>query len=179
MKPPDFAKRVTFCNWFLQEQENDIYFKDKIIWTDEAKFKLDGIANRRNDVYLSQENPHLHVDKQVNAAGLNVWCGLCSRGLVGPFFVDDNINGSNYLKLLKEKIIIRINELYEVLPSIHVLNDGDFLFQQDGAPAHYYCEVREYLDVLLPNSWLGRVVPIEFPARSPDLTPMDFFLWDI
>lgn len=25
--------------------------------------------------------------------------------------------------------------------------------------------------------WIGRYGPVRWPARSPDLTPLDFFLW--
>ncbi|UYV81060.1 hypothetical protein LAZ67_19002681 [Cordylochernes scorpioides] len=38
-------------------------------------------------------------------------------------------------------------------------------------------DVRAYLDQNLSGQWIGRRGPIEFPARSPDLTPLDFFLW--
>ena len=34
-----------------------------------------------------------------------------------------------------------------------------------------------YFDATHPNKWIGRRGSVEFPARSPDLTPMDFFLW--
>ena len=44
-------------------------------------------------------------------------------------------------------------------------------------PAHFSLETRAWLDQHLPNRWIGRRGPIEWPARSPDLTPPDFFLW--
>ncbi|UYV85071.1 hypothetical protein LAZ67_X004463 [Cordylochernes scorpioides] len=47
----------------------------------------------------------------------------------------------------------------------------------DGAPPHYHRDVRAYLNQNLSGQWIGRRGPIEFPARSPDLTPLDFFLW--
>ena len=50
-------------------------------------------------------------------------------------------------------------------------------FQQDGASAHYSLVVRSWLDEKFPNRWIGRRGPIEWPARSPDLTPPDLFLW--
>ena len=31
----------------------------------------------------------------------------------------------------------------------------------------------------MPDRWIGRRGPVEWPARSPDLTPMDFFLWGV
>jgi hypothetical protein len=37
--------------------------------------------------------------------------------------------------------------------------------------------VREYLNRKYPNRWIGRNGPIRWPPRSPDLTPLDFYLW--
>ncbi|KAE9529977.1 hypothetical protein AGLY_011439 [Aphis glycines] len=34
-----------------------------------------------------------------------------------------------------------------------------------------------YLDSEYPGKWIGRRGPIEWPPRSPDLTPIDYFLW--
>jgi len=30
---------------------------------------------------------------------------------------------------------------------------------------------------MYPNRWIGRGEPQNWPARSPDLTPLEFFLW--
>jgi len=37
--------------------------------------------------------------------------------------------------------------------------------------------VRAYLDENLPGQWIGRSGAVEFPPCSPDLTPLDFYLW--
>ena len=37
--------------------------------------------------------------------------------------------------------------------------------------------VREFLNETFPNRWIGRDGPIPWPPRSPDITPLDFFLW--
>ena len=65
-----------------------------------------------------------------------------------------------------------------VFPYVSENDDDDsFIFQQDGAPAHYANVVRNALNERLTNRWIGRRGTIEWPARSPDLTPLDFFLW--
>ena len=52
------------------------------------------------------------------------------------------------------------------------------LFQQDGAPAHYALIVRAWLDQHFENKWIGRSGGhCDWPVRSPDLTPPDFFMW--
>ena len=50
-------------------------------------------------------------------------------------------------------------------------------FQQDGAAAHYGREAGAYLDTQFPHMWIGKRGEIEWPARSPDLKPLDYFLW--
>ena len=42
---------------------------------------------------------------------------------------------------------------------------------------YYATVVRNWLDRSFDQRWLGRAGPHEWPARSPDLTPCDFFLW--
>lgn len=51
-------------------------------------------------------------------------------------------------------------------------------YQHDGCPAHYSEIAREALDRDYTNRWIDRNGPITWPVRSPDLTPLDFFLWD-
>ncbi|KAJ4427519.1 hypothetical protein ANN_25167 [Periplaneta americana] len=42
---------------------------------------------------------------------------------------------------------------------------------------HYPFEVRELLDRRFPGRWIGRAGPTAWPPRSPDMTPLNFFLW--
>ncbi|KAJ4430736.1 hypothetical protein ANN_19327 [Periplaneta americana] len=36
---------------------------------------------------------------------------------------------------------------------------------------------REVVDAKFPNRWIGRSGPVRWPARSRNLTPLDFFFW--
>ena len=38
-------------------------------------------------------------------------------------------------------------------------------------------DICEWLDKKVPEKWIGRRGLIDWPARSPDLTPTGFFLW--
>ena len=51
------------------------------------------------------------------------------------------------------------------------------IFVQDGAPSHFSCFVTDVLNERFPDAWIGRGGPIPWPPRSPDLSPLDFFLW--
>jgi len=50
-------------------------------------------------------------------------------------------------------------------------------FQHDNAAAHFACQVREHLTATYSGHWIGWGRPMAWPPKSPDLTPMDFFLW--
>ena len=47
---------------------------------------------------------------------------------------------------------------------------------QDGAPPHVSCFVTDVLNERFPDAWIGRGGPIPWPPRSPDLSPIGFFL---
>jgi hypothetical protein len=52
-------------------------------------------------------------------------------------------------------------------------NINDLILMQDGAPPHFALDVRDWLDRRVSGRWLGRRGPHEWPARSPDLTPVE------
>ena len=47
----------------------------------------------------------------------------------------------------------------------------------DGGPLHFSRVVRQFLNQHFANKWIGRGGPVAWPARSPDLNPLDFHLW--
>ncbi|KAJ4444604.1 hypothetical protein ANN_06400 [Periplaneta americana] len=58
-----------------------------------------------------------------------------------------------------------------------LINRQHIHFLHDGAPAHFSRTARRYLDRRFPDRWIGRGGPIAWPPRSPDLNPLDFYLW--
>jgi hypothetical protein len=59
-------------------------------------------------------------------------------------------------------------------------NIPTFIFQQNGSPAHFHCEVRQYLNTVLPERWTGRASgndqPLMLWPRGPlILRPVIFF----
>ncbi len=47
----------------------------------------------------------------------------------------------------------------------------------DGAPAHNAQITHEYLNHFFEDRYIANNGPFQWPARSPDLTPLDFFFW--
>jgi hypothetical protein len=105
----------------------------------------------------------------MNSPGLMVWAAIWSKGIVGPFFFDEHVTARSYVAML--------NTFF--LPKLSSLCVTDPYFMHDGAPAHFALLTRNWLDEHFHNRWLGRRGPVEWPPRSPDLTPPDFFLWGV
>ena len=52
------------------------------------------------------------------------------------------------------------------------------IFQYDGAAPHYAVSVHNILAKKIDeNHVIGRVFGVPWPARSPDLSPVDYYLW--
>lgn len=166
----DPDRRVEFCTTLLNRLNDDTSFLDKICWTDEACFKINGHVNRHNSIYWASENPHIEIQHDVNVPGLTVWAGVCSNGLIGPFFFEGSVTGHNYTQMLQNEYLPAMNNLVDI---------NETWLQQDGAPPHYSLEARNWLDMNFTHRWIGRRGKIEYPPRSPDLTPPDFFLWGV
>jgi hypothetical protein len=165
----DFDRRVEFAEEWIRRIDEDPTFGEHVLWSDEAIFRLSGHVNRHNCIIWSNINPHETVARPFQSPGLMVWAGIIRDEFVGPFFFEDGtVDGDQYLSMLE-------NQMW---PAIAACSDIDVLFfQQDGAPAHYSRQVREWLNDKFEGRWIGRRGPIEWPPRSPDLTPPDFWLW--
>jgi hypothetical protein len=48
----------------------------------------------------------------------------------------------------------------------------------DGAPLNFPLIVRQHLNQTFGEHWTGRGDPVNWPAQSSDLNPLDFWLWE-
>lgn len=169
----DFRKRLDFCE-LMEPDTRDLSFIEKICFSDECTFFLTGYVNRHNMRYWSQENPYEYrVAHTQTPIKVNVWGRILGKRIIGPFFIEGNLDRWKYLDLLMDHILPAI----EIAADDQNIDLDEVYFQQDGHPAHFAIVVRDFLDLFFPNKWIGRGGPIVWPPRSPDLTPLDFFLW--
>lgn len=80
------------------------------------------------------------------------------------------MNTQNYLRLLRHQVVPAIENWYPIY------NIQNIWFQQDGAGPHFALAVRYYLNATFTDRWIGCRGAIEWPVRSPDLSPIDYFL---
>lgn len=160
----DFDRRMEACEHMLELFNGDPRLVDKVLWSDESEFRLDGTVNRHNCVYWATANPGATFAVPHTQRGVMVWCAMTSTRLIGPYFFEGSVNSQSYLTMLSDFLWPQISR-------------RRLIFQQDGASAHYAVAARRWLDEKMHGRWIGRRGPYEWPARSPDLTPCDFYLW--
>lgn len=171
LQPEDYAPRLEFAEWYLDRQRRSPAFASNILWTDEACFARDGFFNVHNSHIWSDENPH--AVEQVRSQwqfSVNVWAGLVSNYVIGPYLLPARLTGEAYATFIEDV-------LPELLEDVPYDIRQNMLFMHDGAPPHFSRVAREYLNANFPGRWIGRLGPIAWPPRSPDMTPLDFFVW--
>ncbi|RZC42651.1 DDE 3 domain containing protein [Asbolus verrucosus] len=129
--------------------------------------------NRHNLHYWSVENPTWNENRNFQSLfSVNVCCGAIGHHLIGLHFFRGTLNSTIYLDFLQNRLPL----LLDVAP---LETRRRMWFQQDGAPPHNVRIVTEHLNERYSNRWIGRFGSVHWPTRSPDLSPLDFSVWDI
>lgn len=171
--PTDRNSRVTYAQTIINLNDEEDNFSDKLIMSDEAHFHLSGYVNKQNYRFWGTENPQVTHEEPLHPLKVTVWCGVYAGGVIGPYFFEDDVGQT--LTVNGERYRVMITEF--MLPRLHELELEDMWFQQDGATAHTARATIDILEEAFPGRLISRFGNLHWPARSPDLTVPDFFLW--
>jgi hypothetical protein len=85
-----------------------------------------------------------------------------------PIFIPEGekVNTEVYIRLLESKVVPWLKKKFP---------DGNYVFQQDGAPAHTANRTQEWLAANMANFWPKTI----WPPSSPDLNPLDYSVWSV
>ncbi|GFT30749.1 transposable element Tc3 transposase [Trichonephila clavipes] len=152
-----------------QADETDPHSKDKkLCLTDEAHFWLNGYVNKQNRRIWSEANPQVYVETPLHPEKL---FGAL-YGLVESFFKNDEghnvtVNGDRYRAMITNFFIPELNN-HDV---------QELWFQQNGATCNTARATIDLLKDTFGDRLISRFEPVNWPPRSCDLTPLDYFLW--
>ena len=173
----DYYRRVRFSRWFLDKLRDNRFLANLVIG-DEAGFAMNGRVSSQNvRCYAPKgEMPVFTYEVSSKKDKHTVWMGLCGNGTVlGPYFFDGNVTGETYLRMLNEEMFPDLVNAF-----IRQFNNNRFRYlwwAQDGAPPHTTVLVSTWMTEFFGDKVIALNHPNEWPPRSPDLTPCDFFLW--
>ncbi|GFX06504.1 transposable element Tc3 transposase [Trichonephila clavipes] len=145
----DHQARRRFVEWAQNEIAVVPDFHKRILFSDEAYFWLNGYVNKQNCRIWSEDNPQVFVETPLHPEKLTVWCALWAGGIIGPYFFKTD-EGTT------------VTELW---------------CQQDGATCHTARATTDLLKDTFGDRLISRFGPVNWPPRSCDLTPLDYFLW--
>ncbi|GFV89476.1 DUF4817 domain-containing protein [Trichonephila clavipes] len=133
---------------------------------------LNGYVNKQNCRIWSEANPQVYVETPLHPEKLTVWCSLWAGGIIGPYFFKNDeghnvtVNGDRYRAMISNFFIPELNN-HDV---------QELWFQQDGATCHTARATIDLLKDTLGDRLISRFGPVNWPPRSCDLTPLDYFL---
>ncbi|GFW84136.1 mariner Mos1 transposase [Trichonephila clavipes] len=101
------------------------------------------------------------------------WDQFGAGGIIGPYFFKNDeghnvtVNGDRYRAMITNFFIPELNN-HDV---------QELWFQQDGATCHTARATIDLLKDTFGDRLISRFGPVNWPPRSCDLTPLDYFLW--
>jgi transposase len=153
-------------HFLTNEDVEDIFF------TDEKLFTVRSPKNSQNDRVhaATQKKVHIAANRLLREAqhftqSVMVSLGASSRHKTSVIFVERGakINASYYQREILSPMLAEIQEL-----------NPNFVFQQDGAPAHTAKTTVAFLTETCDENFIK---PNQWPPSSPDLNPIDYFVW--
>jgi len=134
---------------------------ERVVFTDEKKFNLDGPDGFRYYWHDLRGEPKVFSKRQNGGGSLMVWGGFSSQGTTNLAIISGNQNSSKHIQTLWDYLI----------PFVEDCHAGDWTLQQDGASVHRSHETQGWLAA-------NEIDVLEWPAKSPDLNPIEN-LWGI
>lgn len=136
---------------------------DLTFFSDESWIHLSGYVNGQNSRHWSTSNPHAYVESSLHPIKIGIWVAISPKRIIGPIFFEDNLNSHRFG--------IIFNEFTNQLTSYERKHCW---FQQDSATCHTSRESLKNIKKTFKNRVISKDL---WPPRSPDLTPLDYFLF--
>jgi len=86
----------------------DFTLLNRLMFSDEAHFQLNGLVNKQNHRFWNDKEPGAKavVEHEQFPKRLTVWAAIGVEGIIGPVFnpcgAKNTVTGESYLRLLKE-----------------------------------------------------------------------------
>ena len=117
LKSIDHPMRFRFDKWACDRLTEDAdFFKKKSSFQMKLISILAGMYTSKIVAIGAQKNPHAYIEKPSHPKRVTVWCVFWSRGIIGPFFFENEqgeavtVNVDGYRVMLNEFLFTKIEE---------------------------------------------------------------------
>ncbi|GFX79461.1 uncharacterized protein TNCV_824501 [Trichonephila clavipes] len=133
-----------------------------------------GLCECRRPVLVKTPAPYRGAQITLNMSReTDCLCAFWAGGIIGPYFFKNDeghnvtVNGDRYRAVI----------IYFFIPEFNNHDVQELWFQQDGATCHTARATIDLLKDTFGDRLISRFGPVNWPPRSCDLTPLDYFLW--
>ena len=172
-------KRLEISQRWKAEMGRDWKFDPRsVFWTDEKVFRLGKVegGNQNYRVWVDEATTkaNLPTDKIIRGEGQSQGGAsvMVALGASWP-------GGLGTVRFVKKGSKINSQTYQEIVENTYLVDCLDhfgpnhYVFQQDGATSHAANATQAYLDDNCPSF----IKKADWPANSPDLNPLDYFIW--
>ena len=129
---------------------------DKIIFSDEKKWNLDGPDGLPGFWFDLRKEKSIFSKRHSGGGGVMVWGGFSTAGSTDLIFCKPKMTSIDYQDILADHL----------LPVAPLITSGDYIFMQDNAPIHRSTSTKSWLEA-------NEVKTLDWPPLSPDLNPIE------
>ena len=141
-----------------------------IIFSDKKMFRVDQAYNRRNSRAVVKSGEDVPpISRTKNPQGVMVLGIVSSDGKkCPPYFFPQGlkINAQVYMKVPRTHVLPWLKKTYP---------GGNYIWQQDSAPAHRANVTQRWMDNNFANYWPWAL----WPPSAPDANPLDYAVWGV
>jgi len=161
--------RLRFARWIRKNFTNERC--RKIMFSDEKIFTQDGQINSKNDVIYAESRSAANLNGALKPRHkypfkVMIWIGLTFNGPTQIAVLPPKTSFDSNFYINKCIPIVKRDGLKLIGP--------DFVFQQDGATSH----TSQMTINVLNNEVPCFIRSDQWPANSPDISPLDYFFWN-
>ena len=109
LKPNDLPQHRIFGEWALGKLGEDSLLYRKIVFSNEAYFRLNVYVNKQNWRFQSEGEPEALQKLPMHSKKVTVWCALWAGGIIGPYCFKDaancnvTVNGERCREMISKK----------------------------------------------------------------------------
>lgn len=146
------AQKLSRVNLIKQWFRDGIAF-ERVIFTDEVRFSLDGPDNCLSWELHDENNDHCRNLHQQKGGSILCYMALSKDGIIVSKKIDGIINSTKYIHIIQDV----------VLPILRAKYKDNFILQQDNASPHTSKATKKFLID-------SNIQMLNWPSRSPDMS---------
>jgi len=156
LKKEHKSRRLSFAKEYI----NIPAFWERVIFSDEKKFNLDGPDGCQYYWHDLRREPEAYSKRVSGGGSVMLWGAICANGRSKLVFLEGKQNSAKYVETLQQSLFPFLQEMRDKY------GIQEPIFQQDGASIHTSRATKAFIED-------ANIKTMPWPAKSPDLNVIE------